>query len=343
LQATKTYSGISNPQDFFFAHVGLFATTGTTGSVVFSSSPGNVSFVGGIAGAAGVSGHSTRFVTGRSSYFVLVTSPDTNRVFLIQASPSPPALPNAFNVSNGASFGTAQVAPGELSSVFATTGVNQNFYAAAIPLPRTLGGVTLKIGGTLTFNSTTGNWDYSPTGAIDAPLVFVGPNQINFQIPPGVELGDSVPAQLTKSDGSRLLSTVRITATAPGIFTVLQNGQGQGAVLNQNNTQNFGTNPAVRGSVIQIFATGGGATTPALLPGEAAPSSGNPLVTTTAQPTVTIGGVNAIVKFSGMAPGWVGLWQINAEIPASVTPGSAVPLVVTSGGVQSNTVTIAVQ
>ena len=56
-----------------------------------------------------------------------------------------------------------------------------------------------------------------------------------------------------------------------------------------------------------------------------------------------IGGVNAPVKFSGMAPGFVGLWQINAEIPASVLPGSAVPLAVTANGLPSNTVTIAVE
>ena len=58
---------------------------------------------------------------------------------------------------------------------------------------------------------------------------------------------------------------------------------------------------------------------------------------------MTIGGINAKMEFSGMAPGWVGLWQINAQVPATVTPGSARPLVVTSGGVSSNTVTIAVQ
>ena len=60
-------------------------------------------------------------------------------------------------------------------------------------------------------------------------------------------------------------------------------------------------------------------------------------------PTATIGGVEARVLFSGMAPGYVGLWQINAEIPASVTPGPAVSLVVTAGGVTSSTVTIAVE
>jgi uncharacterized protein (TIGR03437 family) len=121
------------------------------------------------------------------------------------------------------------------------------------------------------------------------------------------------------------------------------NGRGQGAVLNQDNTVNFGTNPARRGSVIQIFATGAGETTPALAAGEAAPASGNPLVLTKVQPTVTIGGKNAKVQFSGMAPGFVGLWQINAEVPTDVTPGMAVPLVITAAGAQSNTVTIAVQ
>ena len=104
----------------------------------------------------------------------------------------------------------------------------------------------------------------------------------------------------------------------------------------------MGTNPAARGSVIQIYATGGGETTPSLLPGEAAPASGTPLVTTNVQPTVTIGGQPATVQFSGMAPGYVGLWQINAQIPQTVTPGNAVPLVVTAGGATSNTVTIAV-
>jgi uncharacterized protein (TIGR03437 family) len=79
-----------------------------------------------------------------------------------------------------------------------------------------------------------------------------------------------------------------------------------------------------------------------LAAGQPAPTSGA-LVLTVAQPTVTIGGVNAPVQFSGMAPGFVGLWQINAVVPQSVTPGSAVSLVVSAGGVTSNTVTIAVQ
>jgi uncharacterized protein (TIGR03437 family) len=338
---------VPTPQDFFnnglgASPFGQFVTTGPGNSVVAIRGT-STTVVPNIPGASGLAGGTWIHDIAHTlpiAAFVLATSPDSNSIVLIQQQP---ATPNAFTVSNGASFGTMQVAAGQLASFFATTGVSQNFYASIIPLPRALGGVSLKIGGTLTFNATTGNWDYLPTGALDAPLVFVGPSQVNFQIPPGTPLGDSVPVELTKPDGTTLLSTVSITATAPGIFSVLMNGQGQGAVLNQNNSQNFGTNPAARGSIIQIFATGGGDTTPLLAPGDAAPVSGNPLVQTNAQPTVTIGGISEAASFSGMAPGFVGLWQINAEVPAAVTPGSAVPLSVNIGGVQSNTVTIAVQ
>jgi uncharacterized protein (TIGR03437 family) len=184
---------------------------------------------------------------------------------------------------------------------------------------------------------------------MEAPLLFVNSSQVNFQIPTGIALGNPIPVQLQRPDGSTLLSNVQVTAVSPGIFSVLMNGQGQGAVLNQDNSQNgspqsiLGAKPAARGSVIQIFATGAGETDPPLLPGEAAPASGTPLVFTRTQPTVTIGGVQATVKFSGMAPGWVGLWQINAEVPANVNPGSAVSMTITAGGLTSNTVTIAVE
>jgi uncharacterized protein (TIGR03437 family) len=94
---------------------------------------------------------------------------------------------------------------------------------------------------------------------------------------------------------------------------------------------------------VQIFATGAGETTPALLAGEPAPASGTPLILTNVQPTVSIGGQAARVLFSGMAPGYVGLWQINAEVPASVAPGPAVPISITAAGATSNTVTIAVE
>ncbi|MBI4464044.1 MAG: hypothetical protein HY647_05015, partial [Acidobacteria bacterium] len=76
---------------------------------------------------------------------------------------------------------------------------------------------------------------------------------------------------------------------------------------------------------------------------QAAPASGNPLVPTRVQPSVTIGGQTGRGFFSGMAPGWVGLWQINAEAPQNVTPGPTVPMTITAGGIISSTVTTAVE
>ena len=339
LQVARTFTGISNPQDFTpinFVPSSYLAASGTSATIVTTDVNGQLQSLRGIpeiSSAAAVAA----FAVGP---FAMVTSPDTNQVFFVREGVP---VPSDFGAANAASLTAGRLAVGALASSFATTGVSQNFSATLLPLPKTLGGVSLRFGGTLTFDTTAAKWNYSPVGSLEAPLLFVGPKQINFQLPPGITPGDSVPAQLTKPDGSTLLTTVNITAASPGIFTVLQNGQGQAAVLNQDNSPNFGTNPAKRGSVIQIFATGAGDTDPPLLPGEPAPPSGNPLFLTRVQPTVTIGGVQARVLFSGMAPGYVGLWQINAEVPSSVTPGPAVALSISAGGVISNTVTIAVE
>ncbi|OFW27946.1 MAG: hypothetical protein A3J28_12950 [Acidobacteria bacterium RIFCSPLOWO2_12_FULL_60_22] len=270
--------------------------------------------------------------------------------------PPAPIAPRQVNVTDAASLatGSAVVAPGILASAFpafgvsALTGVSQNFAANSLPLPKMLGGVTIRLGGTLTFESFIG-WKLSPIGSVEAPLLFVGPGQVNFQVPPGISLGDSVPLQVQKADGSTLLSTVRVVVTSPRIFTALRTGQGQGAVLNQDYSQNGnpqlipGAKPAARGSVIRIFATGAGETDPPLLPGEAAPAGGNPLVLTRVQPTVSIGGIPATVLDSVMAPGYPGVWQVDAEVPPTVTPGPAVSLFISAGGSDSNPVTIAVE
>ena len=329
-----------NAQDYLSSGLGSFYTIGGQDAIGWSGG-----IISNVPGASGLATTSFAFNPLLTTSVVLATSTDSNSVLLIQRAPN---APRQFTVSNAASFVTASVAPGQLASISTSTGVSQNLTATFIPLPMTLGGVRLKIGGTLSFDPFAG-WTYSPVGSTDAALLFVGPSLVYFQVPPGIALGNAVPAQLIKADGSALLSTLNITTTAPGIFTVFQSGIGQAAVLNEDYSQNgspvviWGAKPATRGTVIHIFATGGGGTTPALLPGEAAPSISESPALTNVQPTVTIGGQPATVQFSGMAPGFVGLWQINARVPENVSPGSAVPLVVSAGGVSSNTVTIAVQ
>jgi uncharacterized protein (TIGR03437 family) len=102
-----------------------------------------------------------------------------------------------------------------------------------------------------------------------------------------------------------------------------------------------GSRPARAGEFLSIYCTGLGAVSNRPTLGSAAPS--NPLAQTSATPTVSIGGVNAQVIFSGLAPGFVGLYQVNVRVPETAPVGAAVPLILTIGGVQSNTATIAVE
>jgi uncharacterized protein (TIGR03437 family) len=113
-------------------------------------------------------------------------------------------------------------------------------------------------------------------------------------------------------------------------------------VLNQDSSANSPTNPATLGSVIQIYATGAGLTSPAGVTGAIAQGSLERPILPVA---VTIGGVDAKVVYAGSAPGSVsGLFQVNAEVPPRVTPGENVPIVLTVGSAHSQErVTVAVQ
>ncbi len=122
-----------------------------------------------------------------------------------------------------------------------------------------------------------------------------------------------------------------------------QDGSGSGAVLalNGDGTLNSAdgclTNarPARTGDLVQLFGMGEGVVSPAVAAGQAAPS--NPASTTLLQPTVTLTSstgttVQLPVVFSGAAPGYVGVWQVNVTIPAGAPSGPNVPLTVTFRG-----------
>ena len=126
------------------------------------------------------------------------------------------------------------------------------------------------------------------------------------------------------------------------IFSMNSQGTGQGAVLDTSYRLVDSSNPATAGStVIQIYCTGLGAVTNQPASGSAALS--DPLSSTTTMPTVMIGGAQASVLFSGLAPGSVGEYQVNVLVPGASAKGSAVQVVLAIGGTTSNTVTMAVQ
>jgi uncharacterized protein (TIGR03437 family) len=346
--ASPVSASVFSGSDLFAVSGGSVVDTVYTGSPTaagaFSAQAAFV--VAGVSGAAQVSVGWCSDPSSCSNYYA--TLPGSDAVVSIIPLTGPYSLMSLTNAASYALWGPAgshplarAAPPGTLATAFTPSkpGVAQH-WAATLPLPASLGGISVSVGGTATY--TNSSWTYSSSGTVQAPLLYVGPTQVNFQMPPGTQ-GELVPVQISYPDGTTLLSSVRTGITDPGIFTLTSASNGPGAVLNQDNSVNSGSNPAARGSVVQIFATGAGATTPSLAAGVPAPASGSPLVFTQVQPTATIGGANAVVQFSGMAPGLVGVWQINAVVPQSVTPGGTVTLSISAGGIQSNQVSIAVK
>jgi uncharacterized protein (TIGR03437 family) len=244
-----------------------------------------------------------------------------------QAAPAPPPVFTAAAVTNGASF-AAGVSPGAIVTIFGTSltkNVSGVVLADRLPLPTQLAGTSVQVSGTA------------------APLFAVanvnGQEQINLQVPYEVT-GQSTASFVVNNNGvSSAAVVVNVAAAHPGIFTV--DGK-SGAILHGiTSTLVTASNPAARGEVVVIYATGLGPVSPAPATGTAA--SSNPLSLTSAQPVVRIGGSNAPVLFSGLAPSFAGLYQVNVGVPADITPAPAVELVLVQSGVASNTVILVVR
>jgi uncharacterized protein (TIGR03437 family) len=222
---------------------------------------------------------------------------------------------------NAASFAPgAPLPPGGMVSVFGGNMATSSGGAVTVPLPLTLSGASVSIGG------------------LNAPLFYSSAAQINAQIP--FELPVNSRPQVVVNQGGALTvpETIVVAPAAPGIFATNQQGTGQGAILNVNNVLVDASAPAAAGDVVQVFATGLGATNPAVASGAAAPAS-PPLANVVAAVTATVGGQPAPVQFAGLAPNFVGLYQVNVQIPSGLASGPT-PLLLTVGGTASNTVTL---
>lgn len=230
---------------------------------------------------------------------------------------------NADGVINAASFsfGPSTVAPGAIISIFGTNLGNSTESAVTLPLPQSLGGASVVIGNRA------------------APLLFVSPTQINAQVPFELSGTNSPPLVVNLNGTSSTPITVPLAAAAPGIFTTTQNGTGRGAILHANGTPINPSNPARRGEIVLLYATGLGTVTPTVTSGTQALSS--PTSSTRITPSVTIADMDASVSFSGLAPGFVGLYQLNLQVPDEAPAGEQT-VVLTANGVQSNPVIISV-
>ena len=241
----------------------------------------------------------------------------------------PPPASNSPSIVNAARYAPT-VAAGSIASAFGSNlSIGTESSAGANPLPFTLASSSFQIGGQA------------------VPLFYASPSQVNLQIP--WELAGQTQASVTATVGGVASNqqTMSLAPFAPGIFTLNGAGTGQGAVLIRGTAQLAaplsvpGSRPARPGEFIEIYGTGLGAVSNQPTTGAAAQAS--PLSLTSTTPTVTIGGVFAQVSFSGLAPGAVGLYQVNVQVPGGAPAGDAVPVVISIGDATSNAVTIAVQ
>lgn len=233
---------------------------------------------------------------------------------------------------------SATVAAGQIIAMFGNDFVAGSGIAVAntLPLPRSLQAVSVYVNG------------------VAAPLYFTSDTQINYQMPYSTSAG-AASIVVLRDDGIASYGSVNVAAAAPALFAADASGKGQAAAQNSDFSRNG--DPAMdpqskrarKGDYVVLYGTGAGAqfvnastNQPLTIKdGEAATSS--PLAATISLPTATVGGKPATLYFSGLAPGFVGLWQLNVQVPADAPSGASVEVVVSFGGKPANRVTIAVE
>src|ERR1700733_4839553 len=228
-----------------------------------------------------------------------------------------PVLNASAPVVNGASFSpTAPVAPGSIVSIFGTGFAS--LAASSSTWPTAIGETSV------TFNG------------VAAPLYYVSFGQIDAQVPFALGLGN-VNVEVTVGSQVSAPQTIHVEAFSPGIFTV--DPAGTGAILHASNYVLVSSSaPAQPGEYILIYATGLGAMRTPVPSGTPAP--GNPPAETLDTPTVAIGGLSSLVSFSGLAPDFVGLYQVDVQVPTSLAAGNQT-VQISADGVFSNTAILA--
>jgi uncharacterized protein (TIGR03437 family) len=217
-------------------------------------------------------------------------------------------------VVNDASF-QSPVAPGSYVAIFGSNlsaFTDSTIYSI---LPLSLDGVTVS------FDVPSANLSYP------GRLVFISPGQVNIQVPWELQGQSSAQVKVTIYDfifGN--VVTVPLSDAAPGFF---ETSTGVAAALDQNYKVVTTSNPVTRGQTVQLYLNGLGPCNNQPNSGE--PASGTALATTKATPVVMIGGQQAQVQFSGLAPGFPGLYQINAVVPSTINTGN-VPITVSISG-----------
>jgi uncharacterized protein (TIGR03437 family) len=246
-------------------------------------------------------------------------------IFSVSAGLPPLPNPRIAAVTNGASFAAGSLVPGEIATAFGTslttgTGIN---LSSSLPLPGSLLGSQVLVNGC----------PATPLFAVDNVS---GQQQINFQAPWEIAGQQVVAVQVVNNGGTSPAVGVPVLAAQPGIINYSSGGNTYGAILHADYSLATTTSPATAGETVLIYGTALGAVSTAQVDGTAANGE-----STIALPSVTIGGAGAMVTFSGLAPGFVGLNQVNVVVPSGLANGNQA-VVMNVDGVASNSVLLPV-
>ena len=250
-------------------------------------------------------------------------------VQLVVAAAGPPMISSG-GIVNAANFEAEAVSPGDIVAIFGSQLAPSGAAAqnSSTPLATTLAGVQVLVNN------------------VPAPLYYASPDQVNFQIP--YSATGTITVQVVSGSQNGNIRALNVNAVMPrillfGTWGVIQNATDGLLALPTGTVP--GSHPAKPGDVIVLYGIGFGQTAIAAVEGQAAPSS--PLLQITGV-TATFGGgfggrpTSTNVLFTGLTPGFVGLYQVNITVPTDTPLGPAVPLTLNVNGVSTNAANVAI-
>jgi uncharacterized protein (TIGR03437 family) len=333
----------------------------TTPTMTVAGMNAVVQFAGQTVGTVGYGAH-VQFVvppnapSGADQVIVSTSGVSSNPVQLLVSTTQLPTPPQITGIVNSASFQARPIAPGSFLTITAT-GLSGKDNLSAFPATAVNG-----------FAVQIGAWQ-APIYALD-----LSAGLINVVVPAEAPPYGTLPVTIQGPNGPAS-GAIQMAATAPGIFLMpdpsnpsrtnaaaLENGTAwivmpasQAQALGFPGCAGLSTStscgePAKPGDIIQVYVTGlgnamagGNPNSPPLATGQAAPANGSPLYETVALPTVTVSGVGAKVLFSGVVPGFAGLYAVDFQLPANTPAGDNVPIQISIAGSAAASATLAIQ
>ncbi|HVY93194.1 MAG TPA: hypothetical protein VHA14_10610, partial [Bryobacteraceae bacterium] len=223
------------------------------------------------------------------------------------------------NLTNAASYSTRELSAGTVAALFPTVAADAiangtgTAPANQFPLPTTLADTQIEVNGT------------------PVPLLYVSPAQDNVVLPQDLVTNGSADLLAVRASTGQIIAgaELELAPASPGLFTADASGAGQILAVNlPDGSINSTTHPAIRGQYVILYGTGVGPVSNP--PADGMPASGQ---SAPDLPTVLIGSssgsgtstlIPATVTYSGLAPGFAGLWQINVQIPMNAQSGNNV-------------------